>query len=227
MSCSMKIVIINGSPRKDGTTAKILHAFENQFSTENNVQIEYINIAERNIRPCTGCMLCYKTGKCCLDDEADRISELIGAADGIIIGTPTYASNVSGQLKTLIDRGHFVIEQLLHGKYAISVATGVNYGNKDAAKVLDKLFGYSGALISGSIVCNVPFNVFPCDDKMMRRIAKLSERFCHDIRGKKQYPLQKLIHTVIFSFGIRPFVRSQGKGYQGVQDKWKSIGIRI
>ena len=180
----MKIVIINGSPRKYGATAEILHAFEKQFSTENDVQKAYINIAERNIRPCTGCMSCYKTGRCCIDDEADSISKLIGAADGIIIGTPTYASNVSGQLKTLIDRGHFVIEQLLHGKYAISVATGVNYGNKDAAKILDKLFGYSGAFISGSVECNVPVNDDPCNDRMARRIAKLSERFCRDIRDK-------------------------------------------
>ncbi len=150
----MKIVIINGSPRNEGSTGKILRAFEKQLSSLRDVQTEYINISGCDIRPCTGCMSCYRTGRCCIDDDGDRISELIGSADGIIIGTPTYVSNVSGQLKQLIDRGHFVIEQLLYGKYAIAVATGVNYGNKDAAKVLEKLFRYSGAFVSGSIVCN-------------------------------------------------------------------------
>lgn len=222
----MKIVLINGSPHKDGATASILHAFKKQISSENDVQTEFINISERDIRPCIGCMSCYKTGKCCLDDEAESISELLGAADGIIIGTPTYASNVSGQLKTMIDRVHFVIEQLLHGKYAISVATGVNYGNRDAANALDKLFRYSWAFVSGSMVCNVPFNGDPCDEKRLCKIAGMSERFCQDIRNRKQYPLQKLIHTVIFSFGIRPFVRSQGKAYQGVLDKWRNMGIK-
>ena len=190
------------------------------------MQAEFINISERDIRPCIGCMSCYKTGKCCLDDEADSISGLLSSADGIIIGTPTYASNVSGQLKTLIDRGHFVIEQLLHSKYAISVATGVNYGNRDAAKVLDKLFGYSEAFVSGSIVCNVPFNDDPCNDKMNRKIAEMSERFCRDIRNKKQYPLQKLMHTVIFCFGIKTFVMSQGEAYHGVLDNWQNSGIK-
>ena len=42
----------------------------------------------------------------------ENLSKNIETADGIIIGSPTYASNVSGQMKVLIDRGHFVIEQL-------------------------------------------------------------------------------------------------------------------
>ena len=67
---------------------------------------------------------------------------IIETADGIIIGSPTYASNISGQMKVIIDRGHFVIEQLLFGKYAISVSTYENYGGKDTAKILNRLFCY-------------------------------------------------------------------------------------
>ena len=47
----------------------------------------------------------------------------IADADGIILGSPTYASNVSSQMKVIIDRGHFVMEHLLYGKYAISVSS--------------------------------------------------------------------------------------------------------
>lgn len=57
MSGSMKRVIIKATP-------KILRAFEKKLSSENNVQTEYINITERDIRQCIGCMSCYKTGRC-------------------------------------------------------------------------------------------------------------------------------------------------------------------
>lgn len=63
----------------------------------------------------------------------------MGEADGIILGSPTYVSNVSAQMKVIIDRGHFVIEQLLYIKYAISVATYENYCGKNTSKVLNRL----------------------------------------------------------------------------------------
>ncbi len=106
----MKIVIINGSPRKNGATAGILRAMEDKLA-ENGAETEFFNVCDMNISPCRGCCSCYKTGRCFIDDGCERLSSKIAEADGIIIGSPTYASNVSGQLKQFIDRGHFVIEQ--------------------------------------------------------------------------------------------------------------------
>ncbi len=220
----MKIVIINGSPRKNGATAKLLHAFERELLTMEGASVTFIDVSALDIKPCIGCMTCYRNGKCCLKDDGDRISELIGSADGIIMGSPTYASNVSGQLKVLIDRGHFVIEQLLTGKYAVSAVTGVNYGNKDAGRVIDQLLRYSGACMSGRIVCTVPFNGDPCDAKMRKRIRKTAERLYSDIRQKRTYPVQKAFGGVIFNFGIRPFVTAQGDAYRGVTERWKKNG---
>ena len=114
----MNIVIINGSPRKKGTTAKILELFVSCLWTYEFVNIEYINLSEFDISHCKGCCQCYKSGRCFISDDAEMLSEKIEKADGIIIGSPTYASNVSGILKDFIDRGHFVIEQLLTGKFA-------------------------------------------------------------------------------------------------------------
>ncbi len=223
----MKIIIINGSPRKKGATAKILHGIEAQLSAKPDTDIEYIDISALSVKPCTGCMSCYKTGKCFIDDEAEALSLRIAEADGLIIGSPTYASNISGQLKQFIDRGHFVIEQLLYGKYAVSVVTGVNYGNRDAAKILGDLLRFSGALMSGSIVCNVPFNTNPCDDKMNTRIKNTAERLYEDIAGKRKHPLQSAFHGMIFSAGIRPFVKKQGEAYRGVTEKWSRMGIKV
>ena len=141
----MKIIILNGSPRKNGATAKILHTLENNLLKFDNVEIEFINLIDKNIQQCRGCCSCYKTGKCFINDDADILSKKIESADGLIIGSPTYASNVSGLLKQFIDRGHFVIEQLLHNKYAISIATGENYGSNDR----NTYRNYNGTYLSG------------------------------------------------------------------------------
>ena len=109
----MKIIIINGSYRKNGATALILHEMYKKLGTYPNVEIQFYNVADLNLKYCVGCCKCYENGKCIFNDDIENLSKNIETADGIIIGSPTYASNVSGQIKVLIDRGHFVIEQLL------------------------------------------------------------------------------------------------------------------
>ena len=59
--------------------------------------------------------------------------------DGLVIGSSTIASNVPGVLKSFIDRGHFVVEQLLYDKYTLCVATYENYGGYSAFRVLKNL----------------------------------------------------------------------------------------
>lgn len=221
----MNIVIINGSPRKNGATAKILHTMEKHLLQKGNVSVEYVDINSLNISPCSGCCSCYKTGKCYMDDDAEKLSKKIECADGLIIGTPTYASNMSGQLKQFIDRGHFVIEQLLHNKYAISVVTGENYGSGDTSKILTKLLKYSGAKISGKIIYNLPFNSNPINKKLASKAHRLSDNLYSDIIKRKSYLFQTLIHSVIFSVGIKPFVKSKGESYNGVVFKWKNKKI--
>ncbi|MDD3417851.1 MAG: flavodoxin family protein [Lachnospiraceae bacterium] len=221
----MKIVIINGSPRINGATAKILHAIEEKLLNFETVDVEYINIGELKIDPCSGCCSCYKTGKCYMDDAAEMLSNKIALADGLVMGSPTYASNISGQLKQFIDRGHFVIEQLLHKKYAVSVATGENYGSKDTSKILNKLLQYSGASLSGKIICNLPFNGKPHNKALDKKLESISEKLYIDIKEQKNHMIQTITHKIIFSVGIKPFVKSKGTQYQGVVRRWGNIGI--
>ena len=104
-----------------------------------------VNLSEIKLNFCLGCCQCYQTGVCHIDDDADALSMTISEADGVILGTPTYASSMSGQLKTFVDRGHFVIEQLLKDKHTIVVVTHENAGGGSAAKALKKLCVFSGA----------------------------------------------------------------------------------
>lgn len=219
----MNIIIINGSPRKNGATSEILRKLEKRL-VENGADTEFVNLCDLKISPCKGCCSCYKTGHCFIDDDGEMLSNKIAAADGIIIGSPTYASNVSGQLKQFIDRGHFVIEQILYGKYAVSVVTGENYGSSDTSGILIKLLKYSGAKLSGKIVCNLPFGG-NLSKKFSGRIDSVADKLFGDISSGKAYYFQSIIHKIIFSVGIKPFVEKKGEGYGGVVSKWEKIGI--
>ena len=224
----MKILIINGSPRKNGATALILNEFDRLLRRKANVEIQYIHVADIHLNYCIGCGKCYQNGKCVFEDDMENLSLEISKADGIILGSPTYASNISGQMKTMIDRGHFIIEQLLYGKYAISVSTYENYGGKETLKVLNRLLSYSGATISGSILTKIPFSANPLEqDSTKRSIHKIADYFYTDIDSHKKYFFQSIRHFLIFRLGILPFVKRKGSKYEGVLHHWKNRNIRI
>lgn len=219
----MKIVIINGSPRVNGLTAGILHVIEKSLASR-SAEVEFHNLSELSMSQCQGCCACYTTGRCVMNDDAEKLSHIIESADGLVLGTPTYASNVSGYLKLLIDRGHFVIEQLLTGKYCVTVTTGENYGSRDAAKVLNDLVLYSGGRPVRNLVLNAPFNS-GMTDSYEKLASDAAHKLFEAIRTNKKYPFQSTLHKVVFSVGIRPFVIRKGEKYRGVVAKWKRYGI--
>jgi len=99
----MKLLVLNGSPRKKGTVATLLRAVA-QGASERH-EVEWIDVYDLSIRPCLGCMRCRPDGQCCMsEDDAHVVGREIRAADGLIIGTPTYWGNMSSPLKTLLDR---------------------------------------------------------------------------------------------------------------------------
>ncbi|WP_167958047.1 flavodoxin family protein [Anaerosporobacter faecicola] len=215
----MKILLINGSPRKKGATATILNELYKNLINQPNVDAEIIHISDLSLHFCMGCCACYKTGTCIYSDEIESLSQRIAHADGLIIGSPTYASNVSAQLKLLFDRGHFIMEQLLDNKYAMSVATYENYGGKSTSKIINNLLLFSGAKISGTIISKSEFNANPTTRKAFRKqLLKKSNKLYHDIVKRRKHPLQHILHKFIFELGIKPFVKR--KGYEAVIQQW-------
>ena len=99
----MKTVVLNGSPRRGGVVSQMLaHVCE---ALPEGCDIEWFGVGELNVRPCTGCMKCRSTGRCALpQDDAHRVAEAIRGADLLIVGSPCYWGNMSGQLKLLFDR---------------------------------------------------------------------------------------------------------------------------
>lgn len=99
----MRILVLNGSPRKNGTVANILKSVVDGIS--NRHEVEWINVYELKIEPCIACMKCRSNQECILpQDDAHIVGQKIRDADGIIVGTPTHWGNMSAQLKLLFDR---------------------------------------------------------------------------------------------------------------------------
>ena len=223
----MKIVIINASFRKNGATAKVLSEFINQLRPCGNVDIAMFHLSDLKIEYCQGCCGCYKTGQCFIEDDANMLTQAIVEADGVVIGTPNYVSNVSGQLKTLIDRAHFVLPQLLKGKHTIGVVTYENVMGASAYGVLKNLFVLSGAETANKIIAKTPLNSDPtANERVKADVKRKAAKLYHAIRKKKASSLlNRIVHFFAFNFVIKPFVLKKGQAYQGVRQHWTDRGI--
>lgn len=99
----MKIVVLEGSPNKNGSSNLLADCFK-QGAEEAGHTVEIIDAAHADIHPCTGCIHCGYEGPCVQKDEIDRIRSKILEADMMVFATPLYYYGMSAQLKILIDR---------------------------------------------------------------------------------------------------------------------------
>ena len=99
----MKIVILQGSPNKKGSTNILVENFS-QGAEAVGHSIRRFDLADMDIRPCTGCVSCGYEGPCILHDENQKIKKAVLDADMIVFATPLYYYGMSAQLKIVIDR---------------------------------------------------------------------------------------------------------------------------
>ena len=99
----MKIIILQGSPNKNGSTSILVEEFTRGAKSAGH-SVQRFDIAEMNINPCLGCVACGYEGPCVQKDDNDKIRKSILNADMIVFATPLYYYGVSAQLKTVIDR---------------------------------------------------------------------------------------------------------------------------
>lgn len=99
----MKIVLLEGSPNKNGSSNTLANAFI-EGAKEAGHSVDVIDAAHANIHPCTGCIHCGYEGPCVQKDDVDDIRARVLAADMMVFVTPLYYYGMSAQLKTLVDR---------------------------------------------------------------------------------------------------------------------------
>ena len=106
----MKVVAVNGSPRADGNTFILLNLVLQELGNQ-EIETELVQLSGKNLHGCIACYRCFenKDQRCSVKDDFanDCIERMIGA-DGIVLGSPTYFSDVTAEIKALIDRAGFV-----------------------------------------------------------------------------------------------------------------------
>jgi len=120
--CAMKIVILQGSPRKEGNTARLAGAFAEGASERHEVEI--FDIPEMKIGGCLGCNSCKDSGICAQKDEMQRIYFALNNADMLVLASPVYFYGLSSQLKACIDRLHNPIRDKFHIHKAAILLSG-------------------------------------------------------------------------------------------------------
>lgn len=100
---SKKVLILSGSPRKNGNSDLLCDEFA-KGANEAGHKVEKIRIAEKNIGYCRACYTCKNTGKCIIHDDMAEILQKIIDADVLMLASPVYFYSIDAQLKAVIDR---------------------------------------------------------------------------------------------------------------------------
>ncbi len=163
----MKVVALNGSPRKTGNTYHSIQVVFEELKKE-GIETELIQLGGSDIKACSACFKCYekKNGLCVRKDAFNLYMERMIKAEGIIIGSPTYFSNVSTEVKALIDRAGLVAianDHLLKRKVGAAVVSVRRAGATHVYSSINYFFGINHMIIPGSSYWNLGVGLDPGD----------------------------------------------------------------
>ncbi|MGD0818819.1 MAG: flavodoxin family protein [Methanomassiliicoccales archaeon] len=186
----MKIVGLQSSPRgKNSNTLKLLNAALDG-AREAGAEIELLDVTKLKIEYCTGCVSCYKTGKCHLKDDYPLLREKILEADGIILSSPNYISNITAPLKATFDRSaNFIHEQLLDGKYGFSIMTAGSGDEEQVLSIMNNFIKRSGGTVIGGVGHSMARGL-PGMEAAIKRSHEMGKDLMNAIIEKRTYPEQ-------------------------------------
>jgi multimeric flavodoxin WrbA len=150
----LKVLAINSSCRKMNTYDLI--SMVSEILKSHNINIEIINLFDYDIKACIGCEHCLVKGGCVLDDQVENIMEKIRLCDGLILTSPVYMENVSGKLKTFVDRTcSWFHRPQIYGKPILVISTTKGSGLNSTLKYLQRIVIQWGGFNAGRIGRNI------------------------------------------------------------------------
>lgn len=164
----MKVVAFNGSARKDGNTKILVDTVFAELKKA-KIRTELVSLAGKKIRGCTACGLCFKNQDRHCAVKGDIINDCIEKmldADGIILASPTYFTDVSAEMKALIDRAGFVAkanQDMFRRKVGASVVAVRRAGGIHAFDTMNHFFFISQMVVPGSSYWNIGLGLAPGD----------------------------------------------------------------
>jgi len=156
----MKVIAFNGSARKDGNTAILINYALQELKKE-GIETELVQFAGKNMKGCSGCMTCYSTKNLrCIqkNDPFNGYFKKMLDADGIILASPTYVSDVTAGMKAFIERSSFVSranDEPLRYKAGAGVVAVRRGGAIHTLDTLNHFFLIRQMIVPGSLYWNI------------------------------------------------------------------------
>ena len=151
---SKSILIFSTSLRKNSNSDRLAQAFADGAREAGN-EVELIRLGDFRLEFCRGCLACQKTGRCTISDDGPALVEKMAKADVLVFATPIYYYEMSGQLKTLLDRANplFASEYAFREVYLLTAAAENSPGTPAAAEqgLQGWIRCFAGCSLAGSI----------------------------------------------------------------------------
>jgi multimeric flavodoxin WrbA len=151
----MKVVALNGSARKDGNTAMLISVVFEELKKE-GIETELIQMAGKPVQGCIACYKCFKNLNKRCSVEKDTLNEIITKmepAEGILLGSPTYFSDVSSGMRAFIERCGFVARAnnyMFKGKVGAAVVAVRRAGGIPAFSSMNLFLHYMQMFMPGA-----------------------------------------------------------------------------
>lgn len=134
----MKVLLFNGSPRKNGCTFTALSEIA-KILNEQGIETEIMQCGNKAVRDCIACGGCKATGKCVFDDDiANELIEKAKGCDGFIFGTPVYYAHPTGRILSILDRAFYAGKSNFIHKPAAVIASARRAGTTISVDTVSK-----------------------------------------------------------------------------------------
>jgi multimeric flavodoxin WrbA len=159
----MKVLMINGSPHKNGCTNKALEFIADELKSE-GIESQIIWLGTDAIHGCMGCGACKKLGRCVFNDDiVNSIGEQLAQADGYVFGAPVHYASPAGALVAALDRLFMSQGAKMQFKPAASIVSARRAGTTAAYDVLNKYIGINNMIQVPSTYWNMVHGATPED----------------------------------------------------------------
>lgn len=138
---SRNIFVLSTSPRKGGNSETLADAFIRGAREAGN-QVEKVCLYDKTIGFCKGCLACLKTHRCVIRDDADVIAQQMRQADVLVFATPIYYYEMSGQMKTMLDRANPLFESDYRFREVYLLCTAAEDADGTAENAIRGLTGW-------------------------------------------------------------------------------------
>jgi len=162
----MKVVLVNGSPNKNGCTCRALEEVAKTLDSE-GIETEIFHLGKKPLSGCTACLKCAELKRCVFSDKVNEFLDIAKNADGFIFGSPVHYAAASGALTSFMDRVFFAGSrsdtQIFYLNPAAAVVSARRAGTTATFDQLNKYFAISEMPIISSQYWNMVHGHTPED----------------------------------------------------------------